>query len=281
MWIDGVSTVIINNNPNSGVSQTDYRKRIMKIVISPAKSLDLTSKLPTEQATQPLFLEQSAILNKAIKKQKPSDLSKLMSISEKLADLNWQRNQDWNLPFTPGNSRPAVYTFDGDVYTGLNAYSLPAEKIPAMQGSLRILSGLYGLLKPLDLMQAYRLEMGTKFGVKGTKNLYEFWKPIITEQLNLELLDNELFVNLASTEYFKAVDTKVLKVPVISPVFKDWKNDKLKIISFFAKKARGLMSRYLIENNVETLEQLKGFAVDGYAYSEEYTTKENEPVFVR
>ena len=150
-----------------------------------------------------------------------------------------------------------------------------------MQDRLRILSGLYGVLKPLDLMQAYRLEMGTKFGANGAKNLYEFWKPTIAAQLNTELADDELFVNLASNEYFKAVDTKVLKVPVISPVFKDWKNDKLKIISFYAKKARGLMSRYLIENNVETLEQLKGFAVDGYLYSEEHTTKENEPVFVR
>ena len=253
----------------------------MKIVISPAKSLDLTSELPTQEATQPLFLEQSAVLNEAIKKQKPSELSKLMSISEKLADLNWQRNQDWELPFTLENARPAVYTFDGDVYTGLNAYNLPAEKIPAMQDSLRILSGLYGLLKPLDLMQAYRLEMGTKFGVNGAKNLYEFWKPTIAEQLNKELKDNELFVNLASNEYFKAIDTKVLKVPVIAPVFKDWKNDKLKIISFYAKKARGSMSRYLIDNNVENLDQLKGFTVDGYAYSEEYTTKENEPVFVR
>ena len=253
----------------------------MKIVISPAKSLDLTSELPTQQATQPLFLKQSAVLNEAIKKQKPSELSKLMSISEKLADLNWQRNQDWTLPFTLENARPAVYTFDGDVYTGLDAYNLPLEKIETMQDSLRILSGLYGLLKPLDLMQAYRLEMGTKFGANGAKNLYEFWKPTIAEQLNSELEDNELFVNLASTEYFKAVDTKVLKAPVIAPVFKDWKNDKLKIISFYAKKARGLMSRYLIDNNVEDLEQLKTFSIDGYAFSEEHTIKENEPVFVR
>ena len=253
----------------------------MKIVISPAKSLDLTSELPTEKATQPLFLEQSAVLNKAIKKQKPSELSSLMHISEKLADLNWQRNQDWTLPFTNENARPAVFTFDGDVYTGLDAYTLSQNNIEAMQNSLRILSCLYGVLKPLDLMQAYRLEMGTKFGVNGGKNLYEFWKPIIAAQLNEELEENELFVNLASTEYFKAVDKKVLKTPIVTPVFKDWKNDKLKIISFYAKKARGLMSRYLIENKVETLEQLKGFAIDGYAYSEEYTEKENEPVFVR
>ena len=253
----------------------------MKIVISPAKSLDLTSELPTNKVTQPLFLEQSAVLNEEIKKKTPADLSALMHISEKLADLNWKRNQDWVLPFTNDNARPAVFTFDGDVYTGLNAYTLSETKIIDMQNSLRILSGLYGLLKPLDLIQAYRLEMGTKFGANGAKNLYEFWKPTIANQLNSELKDNELFVNLASNEYFKAIDKKVLKEPIITPVFKDWKNDKLKIISFYAKKARGLMSRYLIENNIETLEDLKGFAVDGYAYSEEFTVKENEPVFVR
>lgn len=253
----------------------------MKIVISPAKSLDLTSELPTDINTQPLFLEQSAVLNEAIKKQKPSDLASLMHISDKLANLNWQRNQDWVLPFTNENARPAVFTFDGDVYTGLDAYTLSANNIDKMQNSLRILSGLYGLLKPLDLMQAYRLEMGTKFGVGNAKNLYEFWKPTIAAELNNELDENELFVNLASTEYFKAIDKKELKTPIITPVFKDWKNDKLKIISFYAKKARGLMSRYLIENDTETLDGLKGFAIDGYAYSEEYTVKENEPVFVR
>ena len=253
----------------------------MKIVISPAKSLDLESKLPVSNYSESQFLDQSQQLNKALREQKPSDLSNLMHISEKLADLNWQRNQDWNLPFNQENARQAVFMFSGDVYTGLDAYSLSQNDINTMQSSLRILSGLYGILKPLDLIQPYRLEMGTKFGVDGAKNLYEFWKETITNQLNEELRDNELFVNLASNEYFKAVNTKKIKVPIVAPVFKDWKNDKLKIISFYAKKARGSMSRYLIENNAKTIDDVKGFMVDGYVFSEEYTTNENEPVFVR
>lgn len=253
----------------------------MKIVISPAKSLDLESKLPVSNYSESQFLDQSQQLNKALREQKPSDLSNLMHISEKLADLNWQRNQDWNLPFNQENARQAVFMFSGDVYTGLDAYSLSQNDIDTMQSSLRILSGLYGILKPLDLIQPYRLEMGTKFGVDGVKNLYEFWKETITNQLNEELRDNELFVNLASNEYFKAVNTKKIKVPIVAPVFKDWKNDKLKIISFYAKKARGSMSRYLIENNAKTIDDVKGFMVDGYVFSEEYTTNENEPVFVR
>lgn len=253
----------------------------MKIVISPAKSLDLETPLPTNLHSEALFLEKSNRLNEKLKQQKPSDLSQLMKISSKLADLNWERNQQWHLPFTKENARPAVYMFSGDVYTGLDAFSLNENTIPIMQSSLRILSGLYGLLKPLDLIQPYRLEMGTKFGVEDAKNLYEFWKETITNQLNEDLQAEELFVNLASNEYFKAVDTKKLKVPVITPIFKDWKNDKLKIISFYAKKARGTMSRYLIENNIDNLQGLKNFAVDGYAFSEEETKKENEPVFVR
>ena len=253
----------------------------MKIVISPAKSLDLKSELPTEKYTEALFLKQSQALNKAIKTKKPKELSKLMSISEKLADLNWQRNQNWSLPFSPKNARPAVYMFNGDVYNGLDAYTLKEKHIDTMQHNLRILSGLYGLLKPLDLIQPYRLEMGTKFGINGAKNLYEFWQEKITDQLNAELEENELFVNLASNEYFKAIDIKKLKVPVIAPVFKDWKNDKLKIISFYAKKARGTMSRYLIETNAKSLNDIKKFAEDGYAFSETETVKENEPVFVR
>lgn len=253
----------------------------MKIVISPAKSLDYESKVPTERMSQPVFQEEAATLNKALKDLKPADLSKLMSISDALANLNWERNQEFSLPFTSENSRQAVYAFNGDVYTGLDAYSLPEEKLDALQDRLRILSGLYGVLKPLDLMQPYRLEMGTSFGVNGSKNLYEFWKEKVTAKLNEELEDDELFVNLASNEYFKAVDKKGLKVPVITPAFKDWKNDKLKVISFFAKKARGAMVRYLIDNDVQTLDDLKAFNWEGYRFSEEYTKKGNEPVFVR
>jgi cytoplasmic iron level regulating protein YaaA (DUF328/UPF0246 family) len=212
--------------------------------------------------------------------QKPKQLMELMDISEKLAELNWQRNQDWTLPFSLENARQAVFAFDGDVYTGLDVYSLPTEKLSVLQDKLRILSGLYGLLKPLDLMQAYRLEMGTSMAVGTKKNLYEFWKKTITDALNKELENEELFINLASNEYFSAVDVKKLKVPVITPEFKDYKDGKLKMISFFAKKARGLMVRYIIDNNVETLEELKNFNYEGYAFDANLSS-ENKLVFTR
>jgi hypothetical protein len=253
----------------------------MKIVISPAKSHDFKSKLPTADYTQPNFLKQAEKLNGVLAKKKPKDLAELMSISNNLAQLNWERNQQFSLPFTAENSRPAVYAFNGDVYQGLDAYTISNDKIDKLQYTLRILSGLYGVLKPLDLMQPYRLEMGTSLAIGKNKNLYEFWKNDITAFLNAELADDELFVNLASNEYFSAVDIKKLKVPVIAPVFKDWKNDKLKIISFFAKKARGSMVRYIIDNQVETLENIKNFNLDGYLFSKEHTLKENEPVFIR
>ncbi|MFW2375937.1 MAG: YaaA family protein, partial [Cellulophaga baltica] len=176
---------------------------------------------------------------------------------------------------------PAVFAFSGDVYQGLDAYSLKETKIAELQNQLRILSGLYGVLKPLDLMQAYRLEMGTSMKVGKAKNLYEFWKKDITASLNSELEEGELFVNLASNEYFSAVDEKNLKVPVIAPIFKDWKNDKLKIISFYAKKARGVMVRYIVDEKVNSLEDLRGFNLDGYLFSKEHTLKENQPVFIR
>ena len=253
----------------------------MKIVISPAKSLDFESELPTTKFTQPSFLAESEKLNKVLVKKKPKALSELMSISDNLAQLNWERNQNFTVPFTAANARPAVYAFNGDVYNGLDAYSIPEEKLDKLQDTLRILSGLYGVLKPLDLMQPYRLEMGTSLKVGRNKNLYEFWKETITAHLNEELAAEEVFVNLASNEYFGAVDTKGLKVPVITPVFKDWKNDKLKIISFYAKKARGSMVRYILDTNAQTLEDIKGFNRDEYQFSQEHTLKENEPVFIR
>ena len=253
----------------------------MKIVVSPAKSLDYESKLPTEKYTEASFLTEASRLNNALKKKSPKSLSKLMGISDKLAELNWQRNQDWSLPFTPENARPAVYAFNGDVYTGLEAYSIPEEKLDQLQDTLRILSGLYGILKPLDLIQPYRLEMGTKFPVGKAPNLHSYWKESVTAKLNEELGEDELFVNLASNEYFSAVDKKTLKVPVVTPVFKDWKNDKLKVISFFAKKARGMMARYIIDTDATTIEDLKGFNYDGYQFSEEHSVKQNELVFVR
>jgi cytoplasmic iron level regulating protein YaaA (DUF328/UPF0246 family) len=204
----------------------------------------------------------------------------LMAISEKLADLNWQRNQDWQLPFTPENARPAIYTFDGEVYTGLDVYSLPVEKVAVLQDKLRILSGLYGILKPLDLMQAYRLEMGTSIVIGSNKNLYEFWKKSVTDYLNSELNKDELFVNLASNEYFSAVDAKKLKGAIITPEFKDYKDGKLKMISFFAKKARGLMVRYIIDTNAETVYDLKGFNYEGYAFDANLS-EGNKLVFTR
>jgi len=204
----------------------------------------------------------------------------LMDISEKLADLNWERNQNWSLPFTAENARPAIYAFDGDVYTGLDAYTLPVEKLEILQAKLRILSGLYGVLKPLDLMQPYRLEMGTSLPIGTKKNLYEFWKKKVTQFLNDELQEHELFINLASNEYFSAVDTKTLKAPVITPEFKDYKDGKLKVISFFAKKARGLMVRYIIDTNAETIDDLKQFNYEGYAFDANLS-KGNTLVFTR
>ncbi len=253
----------------------------MKIVISPAKSLDFESKLPTSKYSQPVFLDQAKTLNKVLVKKKPKALSELMHISDKLAELNWQRNQQFSIPFTAENARPAVFAFNGDVYRGLDAYTLSEVKLDSLQHTLRILSGLYGILKPLDLMQPYRLEMGTQLKVSRNKNLYEFWKKQLTQQLNSELEDGELFVNLASNEYFNAIDEKNLNSPVITPIFKDWKNDKLKVISFFAKKARGSMVRYIIDSNAKTLEDIKGFSTDEYMFSKEHTLKVNQPVFIR
>lgn len=253
----------------------------MKIVISPAKSLNFDSELPTTQFSQPFFLDFSKKLNQVLVKKEPKALAELMSISDNLAQLNWKRNQQFSIPFTPQNARPAVYAFNGDVYQGLDAYTITKEKLQRLQSTLRILSGLYGLLRPLDLIQPYRLEMGTALKVGRKKNLYAFWKKTITDHLNNELQEGELFINLASNEYFGAVDEKILKVPVITPIFKDWKNDKLKVISFFAKKARGSMVRYIIDKSVGTFDAIKGFNYDNYKFSEKYTTKENQPVFIR
>lgn len=253
----------------------------MKIVISPAKSLDFESGLPTKRYSQPQFLEQALKLNKVLAKKRPRALAKLMDISNELAELNWERNQEFSIPFEPANARPAIYAFNGDVYQGVDAYTIPEEKLDKLQDSLRILSGLYGILKPLDLIQPYRLEMGTALKIGRKKNLYEFWKKELTDHLNSELTDNEMFINLASKEYFGAIDEKKLKVPIITPIFKDWKNDKLKVISFFAKKARGSMVRYILDSDIKTLEEIRAFNDDGYMFSKEHTLKENEPVFVR
>jgi len=254
----------------------------MKIVISPAKSLNFESDLPTTRGTQPKFLEEAETLNKKLSRKTKKAIGELMSISKNLADLNYQRFNDFEVPFTKSNARPAIYTFDGDVYTGLDAYTIPTDKLDKLQDSLRILSGMYGILRPLDLMQAYRLEMGTKLKIGRKENLYEFWGETLTNELNKELEDDELFINLASNEYFKVIHPKLLKVSIITPVFKDFKNGKLKVISFFAKKARGLMVRYIIDKDVKTIEDLKGFDYEDYGFSEEHSNLDkNELVFIR
>lgn len=252
----------------------------MKIVISPAKSLSFDEKAKTELFTQGIFLDEAEKLSAVLKKKSAKVLSKLMSISPALGQLNFERNQEWSLPFSLENAKQAVYAFKGDVYIGLDVETLPENKIKALQGKLRILSGQYGLLKPLDLMQPYRLEMGTKLKIGRKDNLYQFWGDFITTALNEELNDDEIFVNLASNEYFKVVKPKNLKVPVITPVFKDYKNGNLKVISFFAKKARGMMVRYILDNNVESIDGLKGFDTDGYAFDSNLST-ETELVFTR
>ena len=251
------------------------------MVISPAKSLNFEPNLPTEQHSNPFFLAEANRINELLKEKKPSELSKLMKISEKLGNLNWERKQNFKIPFTNVNARAAVYTFDGDVYSGLDVYSLPMEKIKTLQDSLRILSGLYGVLKPLDLIQPYRLEMGTKFPVGKNNNLYDFWKQKITTFLNDELQENELFVNLASNEYFSAIDAKIIHTKIISPQFKDFKNGTLKMISFYAKKARGMMVRYLIDQENPTPDSLLNYDYGGYAFSEEHTESSLAPVFIR
>jgi len=226
------------------------------------------------------FLNEAQRINKLLKKKSARSLSKLMNISANLGALNYERNQEWQLPFTADNARPAMYAFDGDVYKGLDAYQISSDKIETAQNTIRIISGLYGILKPLDLIQPYRLEMGTKFPVGKNKNLYEFWKKKITTTLNEELTDDELFINLASNEYFKAIDTKVLKVPVVNVSFKEFKNGEYKMIGFFAKVARGLMARYIIETNAKTIEDIKAFNSEGYGFSEELSS-EKELVFTR
>ena len=253
----------------------------MKMIVSPAKSLNFESELPTAQFTEARFLPEAERINKLLKKKSTKALGKLMGISENLSQLNWQRNQDFQLPFSPENARPAVYAFDGDVYSGLDAYSLSADKIPALQSQLRILSGLYGLLNPLDLIQPYRLEMGTKMPVGVKKNLPAFWKDKVTQTLNEEMKEGEVLLNLASNEYFAAIDTKALNAEIITPQFKDFKNGQLKMISFFAKKARGMMARYVIDTAANDLADIKGFTTDGYQYSEEHTDKASQPVFIR
>ena len=254
----------------------------MLIVISPAKNLDYDSALPYDLHSEPEYLHDAQILINQLKGLAPQDISDLMGISDKLGVLNYDRYQNWQQPFTSENARPAMFAFNGDVYTGLDAYSFNKNHAKFAQKHLRILSGLYGLLRPLDLMQPYRLEMGTAFPNVRGKNLYDFWKETITEGLNTQLksVKSEFVVNLASNEYFKSVDKKQLDAEIITPAFKDWKNGQYKMISFFAKKARGLMSAYIIKNKITDADGILGFDLDGYAYNEAMST-DQIPVFTR
>jgi len=253
----------------------------MLTVISPAKTLDFDTPVSTNKYSEPRFLDQSQQLIEQLKKLSSQEISNLMKISDKLAGLNMARFQQWQTPFTEENAKQAILAFKGDVYTGLAAGTLDDKGLDFAQQHLRILSGLYGVLRPLDLMQPYRLEMGTPFQNDAGRDLYSFWGDKIRQSLEGEpALKDGVLINLASNEYFKAVDAKKLKATIITPAFKDWKNGQYKMISFYAKKARGLMSRYIIDQQINTPEKLKQFDSDGYRYSEEMSQK-NDWVFIR
>lgn len=255
----------------------------MFVLISPAKTLNEEAENRDLPHSMPVFTKESAEIASYMKTLKPADLKALMGISDKLADLNQERFEKWQENFDVSVVKQSVLTFQGDVYQGLNAGTLSEDSLDFAQKHLRILSGLYGILRPMDKMQPYRLEMGTKMPFNGFKNLYDFWGSKITDYINEEqekLGSSAPLVNLASNEYFKVVKPKQLNMEVITPVFKDFKTDKYKVISFFAKKARGLMARYIIENQITEVEKIKLFDVDGYSYNDNLS-KGNEWVFTR
>lgn len=254
----------------------------MLILISPAKTLDYQSPLATHRFTQPALLEYSQQLIEQARKLSAPQIATLMGISDKLASLNATRFHEWQPDFTPDNARQAILAFKGDVYTGLQAETFTEADFEFAQQHLRMLSGLYGVLRPLDLMQPYRLEMGIRFATSAGKDLYQFWGDTITDTLNsvLDAGQDDVVINLASDEYFKAVKTKKLHAPVIKPVFLDEKNGKFKVISFYAKKARGLMSRYIIQQRLTRPEQLSAFNAEGYTFDSAVST-DQELVFKR
>jgi hypothetical protein len=240
----------------------------MLAVISPAKSLDFESPLATQNYSQPQFIDQAELLIEELRRLSHSDIAGLMKLSDQLAELNLHRYHNFQTPFTPKNARQAILAFRGDVYQGLDADTLSQSDFEFAQAHLRILSGLYGLLRPLDLIQPYRLEMGTPFGNQRGKNLYQFWGDRVQQALIEELKQDPapVLVNLASNEYFKVIVPKTLPFPIITPIFKDFKNGQYKVISFFAKRARGMMARFIIENRIQQVEDLKQFNIDGYRF---------------
>lgn len=249
----------------------------MKILLSPAKTLDFQTKVPTLRNSEPIFVTQANEINQVLQSKTPKKLMELMDISDKLADLNWKRNQEW---VSIQDLRQAVYAFKGEVYVGLDAYSISELHWDYLQKSVRILSGQYGVLKPFDLIKPYRLEMGSDLKIGKTKNLYQFWDKSITQALLNELDLNEWIINLASQEYFKVIKTPLLQNKIITPVFKDYRNGDYKVISFFAKKARGLMTRFAIDHHIENVELLKTFSGDGYAFDDKLSS-ETEWIFTR
>ena len=251
----------------------------MKILISPAKSLDFENNVETSISSKPIFANQAYKINNTIKNLSAPDLSSLMGISPKLSELNWSRNQDFQK--IDSKEKEAIFAFNGDVYDGIDANTINTSNHEKLQNSLRILSGLYGILKPFDKIKAYRLEMGTKISINGSKNLYDFWKENVTKSLVNEVNENDIIVNLASNEYFSVIDQSLISNTIVNPQFKDFKNGKLKIISFYAKKARGLMTRFLIDNEINSLSEIESFNSSGYMFSQNETTNPLEPVFVR
>ncbi len=254
----------------------------MLIVVSPAKTLDYESPLPTEQYTFADLTEQSQELIEVCRHLTPADIASLMSVSDKIAGLNAARFEQWSPQFTPENSRQAIFAFKGDVYTGLDAASMSPESLEYAQSHLRMLSGLYGVLRPFDLMQPYRLEMGTRLATPKGANLYQFWGDIITDKINQALTEqgDDILINLASNEYFKAVKPAKVAGTIVTPVFKDQKNGQFKVISFYAKKARGMMARYIIENQITSVDKLKAFDTAGYFFAEDESSA-TELVFKR
>ncbi|OGB22849.1 MAG: hypothetical protein A3I66_13185 [Burkholderiales bacterium RIFCSPLOWO2_02_FULL_57_36] len=248
----------------------------MLIVLSPAKTLDYATPSVTDKHSRPQFTKHSAELINTLKQLSPAQIASLMRVSDPLAALNAERYAAWSKRFTLKNSRQAVLAFDGDVYGGLDARSLNAAQLEYAQSHIRILSGLYGLLRPLDLMQPYRLEMGTRLATARGKDLYAFWGDMLTKAIDVELTGRKstALINLASEEYFKAVRPALLGIPVITPVFEDWKSGQYKIISFYAKRARGLMARYAAVNSITQPERLKQFESDGYRFDDKRSSED-------
>ncbi|MFK8031271.1 MAG: peroxide stress protein YaaA [Gammaproteobacteria bacterium] len=254
----------------------------MLTILSPAKTLDFDTPSSTKKSTQPEYLEHSSELIETLSALSSPEVSKLMSISDKLGELNFDRFQSWSTPFTSANAKQAILAFKGDVYTGLQAETFNSKELSFAQKHLRILSGLYGLLRPLDLMQPYRLEMGTKLSNERGRNLYQFWGEELTDGLNKQLKKTKstALINLSSNEYYKAVKAKNINADIVTPVFKDFKNGEYKLISFFAKKARGSMAAFIIKNQIVEAKDLKDYCEDGYKYNKKLSTAQ-QPTFTR